>query len=46
MNKWRAMFTNLPNNIFLHFALLDEKSGYTLARIAAVALMEIRTHFF
>lgn len=46
MNNRRETFMNLLNDIFLHIASLDEKSGHILARFAAAAIMEIQTRFF
>lgn len=44
MNNRRMIYMNLLDNIFLRFALWDERSGHALARIVAVALTEIIAH--
>ena len=44
MNNRRMIYMNLLDNIFLRFALWDERSGRALARIVAVALTEISAH--
>lgn len=46
MNNRRMIYMNLLDNIFLRFALWDERSGHALARIVAVALTEISAHLY